>query len=94
MLNMKKLNLNILLLIALFGADPGRSSRGKRNNRTTMNIASTSTHIDERLSTAENLTILAGETAMLACKIYNLGNKSVSQFSNLKVQMFSIFMFR
>jgi len=41
------------------------------------NIASTSTHIDDRLSPG-NVTILSGETAMLACKIYNLGNKSVS----------------
>ena len=40
------------------------------------NIASTSTHIDDRLSPG-NVTILSGETAMLACKIYNLGNKSV-----------------
>ena len=88
------LNINILLLIAVFGSDPGGSSREKRNNLTTMNIASTSTHIDERLSTTENLTILAGETAMLACKIYNLGNKAVSLFSNPKVQMSSIFMTR
>jgi len=41
------------------------------------NIASTSTQIDDRLSPG-NVTILSGETAMLACKIYNLGNKSVS----------------
>jgi len=41
------------------------------------NIASTSIQIDDRLSTG-NVTILSGETAMLACKIYNLGNKSVS----------------
>ena len=88
------LNLNILLLIALYGSDPGGSSREKKSNRTTMNIASTSTHIDVRLSTTENLTILAGETAMLACKIYNLGNKSVSQFSNPKVPKASIFMTR
>eukprot|EP00090_Calanus_glacialis_P017638 TRINITY_DN27403_c0_g1_i1.p1 TRINITY_DN27403_c0_g1~~TRINITY_DN27403_c0_g1_i1.p1 ORF type:complete len:296 (-),score=42.95 TRINITY_DN27403_c0_g1_i1:209-1096(-) len=40
-------------------------------------IASTSTQIDDRLSPG-NVTILSGETAMLACKIYNLGNKSVS----------------
>ena len=40
------------------------------------NIASTSTHIDDRLSPG-NVTILSGETAMLACKIYNVGNKSV-----------------
>ena len=40
------------------------------------NIASTSTYIDDRLSPG-NVTILSGETAMLACKIYNLGNKSV-----------------
>ena len=39
-------------------------------------IASTSTQIDDRLSSG-NVTILSGETAMLACKIYNLGNKSV-----------------
>ena len=41
------------------------------------NIASTSIQIDDRFSTG-NVTILSGETAMLACKIYNLGNKSVS----------------
>lgn len=40
-------------------------------------VASTATQIDERLSPG-NITILQGETAMLACKIYNLGNKSVS----------------
>ena len=44
------------------------------------NIASTSTHIDDRLSPG-NVTILSGETAMLACKIYNLGNKSVRLFN-------------
>ena len=43
------------------------------------NIASTSTHIDDRLSPG-NVTILSGETAMLACKIYNVGNKSVRLF--------------
>ena len=36
----------------------------------------TSTEIDDRLSPG-NVSLLAGETALLACKIYNLGNKSV-----------------
>ena len=45
------------------------------------NIATTSMQIDYRLSPG-NVTILSGETAMLACKIYKLGNKSVS--SNIK----------
>ena len=39
-------------------------------------VASTATEIDNGLSTS-NVTLLAGETALLACKIYNLGNKSV-----------------
>ena len=38
---------------------------------------STATEIDDRLSPG-NVTLLTGETALLACKIYNLGNKSVS----------------
>ena len=38
---------------------------------------STATEIDDRLSPG-NVTLLSGETALLACKIYNLGNKSVS----------------
>ena len=50
---------------------PGLSSQ------TVSKIVSSVTHIDEELSTG-NLTISAGETAMLACKIFNLGNKSVS----------------
>jgi len=40
-------------------------------------LASTATMIDERLSPG-NVTVVSGEAAMLACKIYNLGNKSVS----------------
>jgi len=40
-------------------------------------IGSTATEIDDRLSPG-NVTLLSGETALLACKIYNLGNKSVS----------------
>ena len=39
---------------------------------------STATEIDDRLSPG-NVTRLSGETALLACKIYNLGNKSVSK---------------
>ena len=39
----------------------------------------TSTEIDDRLSPG-NVSLLAGETALLACKIYNLGNKSVSRY--------------
>ena len=43
----------------------------------TVNCAgSTATEIDDRLSPG-NVTLLSGETALLACKIYNLGNKSV-----------------
>ena len=41
----------------------------------------TSTEIDDRLSPG-NVSLLAGETALLACKIYNLGNKSVSRYQD------------
>ena len=73
----RSIMLNILFLITVFVADPGGSSGQIENNKSTLNVGSTSTHVDEKLSTTENLTILAGETAILACKIYNLGNKSV-----------------
>ena len=59
-----------------FIGDGSQWSHGAGN---TLTKASTSTHIDDRLSSG-NLTILAGESAMLSCKIYNLGNKSVGGF--------------
>ena len=43
-------------------------------------VGSTATEIDDRLSPG-NVTLLSGETALLACKIYNLGNKSVSSYT-------------
>ena len=70
---MAKQNKLFLLLRNTFLGDGSEWNTGGRNKLTK---ASTSTHIDDRLSSG-NLTILAGESAMLSCKIYNLGNKSV-----------------
>jgi len=56
------------------GVEQGQEFQRHKGER---GLASTSTQIDDRLSPG-NITVLQGETAMLACKIYNLGNKSVS----------------